>query len=282
SISWKVSKAPGGSLRFDKERRQKKRNRRGEGEEEGEKEKIIIIITTIIINIIIIITIITITIIINSNKDFYFILKKSSKQGQMFGMRTIRVGPEGGDRVGTAWSAGLMKNRAHSRAVTIDFSFQAACKLPQESMSEDSAHQSSLSRAIWIQSMCLQSVFGLSCSPLLFKSTANLRGDPKWVDRQINYRRAQGKEEEEEYVFHLKYDVGEVGNAILSAEKPHMGHPRGQPEQRTEPYTQAHPSPITSVTANTVFSNSPESIVSVSNFLNLSVILSIHYWCETQ
>lgn len=29
-----------------------------------------------------------------------------------------------------------MKNRAHSEAVTIDFSFQAACKLPQESMSE--------------------------------------------------------------------------------------------------------------------------------------------------
>lgn len=29
-----------------------------------------------------------------------------------------------------------MKNGAHSGAVTIDFSFQAACKLPQESMSE--------------------------------------------------------------------------------------------------------------------------------------------------
>lgn len=29
-----------------------------------------------------------------------------------------------------------MKNGAHSAAVTIDFSFPAACKLPQESMSE--------------------------------------------------------------------------------------------------------------------------------------------------
>lgn len=48
----------------------------------------------------------------------------------------LRAVPEGGDRVGIAWSAGLMKNRAHSEAVTIDFSFQAACKLPQESMSE--------------------------------------------------------------------------------------------------------------------------------------------------
>lgn len=47
-----------------------------------------------------------------------------------------RASPEGGDKAGAAWNSRLMKNQSHSAAVTIDFSFQAACKLPQESMSE--------------------------------------------------------------------------------------------------------------------------------------------------
>lgn len=48
-----------------------------------------------------------------------------------------RAGYPGGRRQGWGCSElQVNEERAHSAAVTIDFSFQAACKLPQESMLE--------------------------------------------------------------------------------------------------------------------------------------------------